>query len=342
MERNSSFLYEKGGHDPPSKRSDGFQWFLAFYINFMTGSKGMFRNTVLLLDNPGVYLHPSGQRDLLKTLENIAKNNQIVFTTHSPFLVDRKNLRRIRLVLKKGYRKGTKIEEKLHHSNYDTLEPIRAAIGMSLSDTLFPFKNDLLVEGYSDTLILEAMSLFCERIEKSPLKPEISVIHAGTDRIPFFSLFFEKEGIPYAILLDNDTEGRRVEKQLIDEYGIGKNIIIRLDAITPDEAKNIDVEIEDLIDPPLYNRAVNEAYSRIFERKKVEGIKIEDLETSINKQTKKYMKFFRDKKLGGFDKIMVAKQIYNILGDKNCTEEDVGMETLESFNKLLQLINTKF
>jgi predicted ATP-dependent endonuclease of OLD family len=86
---------------PPSIRSHGFQWFLSFYINFMVGSRGEFKNTVLLLDDLGVYLHRSGQRDLVATLERIAKSNQIVFSTHSPFMVDREKLMRIRIISKK-------------------------------------------------------------------------------------------------------------------------------------------------------------------------------------------------------------------------------------------------
>jgi predicted ATP-binding protein involved in virulence len=67
----------------------------------MVGSRGEFKNTVLLLDDLGVYLHRSGQRDLVATLERIAKSNQIVFSTHSPFMVDREKLMRIRIISKK-------------------------------------------------------------------------------------------------------------------------------------------------------------------------------------------------------------------------------------------------
>ncbi|GAG87076.1 unnamed protein product [marine sediment metagenome] len=57
-----------GALDPPSRRSKGFQWFLSFYINFTMGSRKELRNTILLLDDPGVFLHPLGQEDLKKTL----------------------------------------------------------------------------------------------------------------------------------------------------------------------------------------------------------------------------------------------------------------------------------
>ena len=334
-------LDELGGRDPPRKRSDGFQWFLSFYINFMAGSKGEFKNTVLLLDNPGVYLHPSGQKDLLKILEEIAKTNQMIFATHSPFLIDRKRLGRVRLVLKGGFKEGTTIEEKFHPSHFDSLEPIRAAIGMTLGDALFGTKNNLIVEGYSDALILEAMSLFCRKINRNYLLSKISIMSVGSaDKIPYFALLLAKENLAHAILLDNDSKGRKVKNELVKEYGIQEEVIVKLDDIAPEEMGGIDLEIEDLIDS-LYNRAVNEAYLEILQRKGIEKITTDDLDPSITKQTRKYMRFFRGKRLGGFDKILVAKQIYNIVSDKDCKEEEVGLKTIENFDKLFKIINEK-
>jgi predicted ATP-dependent endonuclease of OLD family len=91
---------DTGAAVPPSRRSEGFRWFLSFYINFTAEAGNELKNTVILLDDPGVYLHPSGQKDLLRTLETIAERNQIIFTTHSPFLIDRSKLNRIRIVSK--------------------------------------------------------------------------------------------------------------------------------------------------------------------------------------------------------------------------------------------------
>lgn len=335
-------LDESGGRDPPRKRSDGFQWFLSFYINFMAGSRGEFTNTVLLLDNPGLLLHPSGQKDLLKTLEEISKTNQMVFATHSPFLIARKRLDRVRLVLKGGFEEGSIIKEKFHPSHFDSLEPIRAAIGMTLGDALFGSKRNLIVEGYSDFLILEAMSYFCRKINKNNLQPEISIISVGSaDKILYFALLLAKENLTHAILLDNDKKGRKVKKELVKEYGIKEEIIVKLDDIEPEEMGRIDLEIEDLIDSSFYNRAINEAYSQILQGKNIEKIALEDLDSSITKQTKKYEKFFRKKKLGGFDKILVAKQIYNIVLSKDRKEEEIGSRTVENFENLFNIINEK-
>lgn len=329
--------------DPPSKRSDGFQWFLSFYVNFMAGSKGEFMNTALLLDSPGLFLHAGGQRDLLKTLESISEDNQIIFVTHSPFLIDRERLDRVRLVVKKRDRVGTTIEEKFHQSNYDTLEPIRAAIGMSLGDALFGMKKNLVVEGFSDYFILQAMSNFCERIQKNHINlSKIAIVPVGgTDKVPYFALILKKEDFKYVILLDNDTQGRQIAKDLTQKYYFEADSIVKLNDVLPDEMKGTDIEIEDLIEASFYNQAVNEAYKEIFGKKGNGEIKLENLSTSITKQTLRYEDFFKKNQLGGFNKIMVAKQIFSITSDKTCSKETVGEKTIEYFDKLFQIINKK-
>jgi len=329
--------------DPPSKRSDGFQWFLSFYVNFTAGSKGEFVNTVLLLDNPGIFLHAGGQRDLLRTLEDISKNNQIIFVTHSPFPIDRGQLDRVRLVVKKRDMVGTTIEEKFHQSNYDTLEPIRAAIGMSLGDALFGTKKNLVVEGFSDYFILQAMSNFCERIQKNHLDlSKIAIVPVGgADKVLYFALILKKEDFKYVILLDDDPQGRQIAKDLVQKYYFEADSIVKLSDVLPDEMRGLDVEIENLIDAQFYNQAVNKGYKEIFEKKGREEIKVEDLPTSVTKQTLKYENFFKKSKIGGFDKVMVAKQICSISSDKTCSKETVGEKTVEYFDKLFQIINRK-
>ena len=120
-----------------------------------------------------------------------------------------------------------------------------------------------------------------------------------------------------------------------------KKAIITLDDIDPERLRAIDLEIEDLVDPAFYNRAVNEGYEEVLQSKGEKQIKMEELDTSIVKQTKRYERLFRNRKLGGFVKVLAAKEMYNILSDKKCTPESVGKGTLESFSKLFQIINEK-
>lgn len=79
-------------------RSTGLQWFFSFYLVFLVESELHHRNAILLLDEPGLTLHPLAQKDLFLFFENLAQNNQIVYTTHSPFMVDSNHLERVRCV----------------------------------------------------------------------------------------------------------------------------------------------------------------------------------------------------------------------------------------------------
>jgi energy-coupling factor transporter ATP-binding protein EcfA2 len=79
-------------------RSTGLQWFLSFYLVFLVESQDTHSGCILLLDEPGLSLHPLAQRDLSDFFKGLAERNQLLYTTHSPFLVDADRLDRARKV----------------------------------------------------------------------------------------------------------------------------------------------------------------------------------------------------------------------------------------------------
>ncbi|MBK7307460.1 MAG: ATP-binding protein [Chitinophagaceae bacterium] len=89
-----------------NERSPGFQYYFAFlvnklYLNLLHEK----RNVIYLLDEPGNNLHPKGAKDLLKTFEEVSTKNQIIYTTHNPFLALRNNLDSLIFVNKKSRRR---------------------------------------------------------------------------------------------------------------------------------------------------------------------------------------------------------------------------------------------
>jgi predicted ATP-dependent endonuclease of OLD family len=128
--------------DPPESRSLGFRWYLSFYVNFITQVYvGKSKGFIFLIDEPGIHLHPAGQKDLVKVLEDLAERNQVVFTTHSPFLINRKNPDRVLLIYKGKI--GTRVNSKSYKDNW---KPLRKQIGLTIGDMFFFNDNSLVIE----------------------------------------------------------------------------------------------------------------------------------------------------------------------------------------------------
>lgn len=127
-------------YDTPKSRSPGFLWYLSFYINFIATTAAARANEYLfLLDEPGMHLHPSGQKDLTHLLEDLAQKNQLVYTTHSPFMINRENPHRVRVVMKDE--RGTLVDNEAYRDNW---RPLRQSIGLTVGD-LFFFSNKGIV-----------------------------------------------------------------------------------------------------------------------------------------------------------------------------------------------------
>jgi len=120
-------------YDTPKFRSPGFLWFLSFYINFIAATSDARINEYLfLLDEPGSHLHPSGQKDLASLLENLSQKNQLLYTTHSPFMINRLSPQRVRVVNKDM--NGTSVDSEAYRENW---KPLRQSIGLTVSDLFF-------------------------------------------------------------------------------------------------------------------------------------------------------------------------------------------------------------
>jgi len=128
--------------DTPESRSLGFRWYLSFYINFLAQTYEARANEyIFLIDEPGIHLHPSGQKDLVKVLENFAMKNQLIYTTHSPFMINREYPQRVRLVQKS--REGTRVDSEAYRQNW---KPLRKSIGLMIGDLFFFSEGGMILE----------------------------------------------------------------------------------------------------------------------------------------------------------------------------------------------------
>lgn len=243
-------------------RSTGLQWFLSFYLTFLVETAETLSNAILLLDEAGLSLHPLAQKDLVHFFQSLAENNQIIHTTHSPFLVDTDNIDNVKLayVDDSGH---TVLSDDLRatqdpkHST--SIYAVHAALGLSVSDILLQGCMPIIVEGVSDQYYLNAIKLFLIRNKKlAPQKEIIFIPVGGVKSIrPVASLMSPgNNDLPY-IVVDSDKSGQDYKKALLKELYAGseKKII---------EIKDVfdlnDSEIEDII--PF--RCLEQGITRLF------------------------------------------------------------------------------
>jgi predicted ATP-dependent endonuclease of OLD family len=209
------YLYE------PSLRSKGRQWHLAFYIKVSARAHEKLPN-IILIDEPGLFLHAQAQKDILGKLEDSAKETQLIFATHSPYLLEPDKLNRIRLIhrTKKG---GTKIENKLHVlADKETLTPILTAIGLELIAGIANLDkiDNIVVEGPSDSYYLEAF----KRIFK---KTGYNFIYGGgSGNMPFVGTILHGWGCKVLYLYDNDQGKKNGEKNLKNNWLVSQDLIL--------------------------------------------------------------------------------------------------------------------
>lgn len=129
-------------YDTPESRSLGFRWYLSFYINFIAQTfEAKANEYFFLLDEPGIHLHPAGQKDLTKVMEDLSIKNQLIYTTHSPFMINRLYPQRVRLI-SKG-REGTAVDPFAYRENW---KPLRRSIGLKIGDLFFFNDSSLIFE----------------------------------------------------------------------------------------------------------------------------------------------------------------------------------------------------
>ena len=161
-----------------SVRSSGFRWFISFLAAFKEFYSD--KSVIVLLDEPALALHARAQRDFLDFIEDtLAGSHQVVYTTHSPFMVDASHLERVRIVEDLGPDEGTKVSSRLVSRDPDTLSPLEGILGHDIAQQIFSGPDNLVVEGLSDYTYLTVMSEVLREKEREHLDPRWRVLPAG-------------------------------------------------------------------------------------------------------------------------------------------------------------------
>ncbi|HHG4318924.1 ATP-dependent nuclease [Pseudomonas aeruginosa] len=240
-------------------RSRGFQWFFAFYITFSADTDGGHaENAVLLLDEPGLYLHAKSQSDLLHHLE-VDFTNQILYSTHSPFMVPTHALDSVRTV-NIAEEVGTTVTND-PTGDARTLFPLQAALGYDLAQSLFVGPNNLVVEGVTDFWILSAVSGYASEKGRTALSTALTMTPAGgAQKVSYMVALLTSEALNVLVLLDTERDSKVTKDELLKAKLIrDQNVVFVSEAFSPQPNE---ADIEDLLDPAVYEALVRESYSK--------------------------------------------------------------------------------
>jgi energy-coupling factor transporter ATP-binding protein EcfA2 len=239
------------------ERSRGFRWFFAFYITFSADTQGGDADgAILLLDEPGLYLHAKSQENLLKHLREDYRN-QIIYTTHSPFMIPPDAIDIVRTV-NIDPKAGTTVTN-TPAGDSRTLFPLQAALGYHLSQTLFIGNNNLIIEGITDFWILSSVNAYFISQSKLGLPADLVLMPVGgAGKVSYMAALLSSQELKVLVLLDDDRAGRETFEDLV------KNRLIKATEISfVTEAFDVppkEADIEDLLDPQVYTALVKDTY----------------------------------------------------------------------------------
>lgn len=241
------------------ERSRGFQWFFSFYITFFADTKGGHaENAILLLDEPGLYLHARSQTDLLGHFEKDFKN-QIIYTTHSPFMVPTHRLDSVRTV-SIGETTGTTVTND-PTGDARTLFPLQAALGYNIAQSLFIGSNNLVVEGVTDFWMLTTVSAHLAELGRVALNDALTITPVGgAQKVSYMVALLTSEEQNVLVLLDEEKEAKTTKDDLVKNKLIAEqNVVFVSEAFASSPPSEADVE--DLLDPAVYEALVRESYA---------------------------------------------------------------------------------
>jgi predicted ATP-dependent endonuclease of OLD family len=336
----------RGVSTPFEQRSRGFIWFFSFLVWFdsvryqlaVDQSKNV--DLILLLDEPGLSLHALAQSDFLRYIDELSTKHQVLYTTHSPFMIHTNRLHQVRVVEDKPS-EGTVISDDVSTSDPRTIFPLQAALGWTIAQNLFISERNLLVEGPSDLIFLKTLSRTLEEAGMTPLGNDITIVPAGgLDKVVTFVALLGASGLKLAVFHDYHSAPEQRLLDLVKQKMISAKAILNASQFR--DLSNIGTtaqssDTEDLVSPDLYVEYFNKAYAKELKGNVVEladlpeGDRIID---RIERHLKQHSLVLRPS--GGFNHYHVASQF------ASDPPKAVDADTMRRFEALFLAVNSLF
>ena len=311
---------------PLKNRSKGFLWFFSFLVWFSKIQGDKKSKYILLLDEPGLSLHASAQNDLLRFIdEKLAPEYQVIYTTHSPFMIDSLKLNEVRTVYDTQNPKiGSVVSDAVEEKDSDTLFPLQAALGYTIAQNLYVSPKNLLVEGISDLVYLNHFSTILKDMGKEGLSEDITIVPVGgADKIATFISLMRGNELSTVCLLDTFTDqaAQARLKRMVEQKIIADKKIMYYHSIMGQAY----ADIEDLFDKEEYLVLFNGAFGKL--------VQISELDA--NKPIMSQLKRLNGNK--AFNHYSPANYMAKNIGSLVFSDETMGR-----FEKLFAMVNSKF
>lgn len=262
----------RGVTTPFRHRSKGFTWFFSFLVWFdsvqhqiaAAEGKGTHTPLILLLDEPGLNLHALAQADFLRYIDELSSKHQVLYSTHSPFMIHSDRLHEVRVVEDRD-KVGTVITDNVSWTDERTIFPLQAALGWTIAQNLFISERNLIVEGPADLLYLQVISSLLESSGATGLRADITIVPAGgLDKVVSFVALLGANKLKLAVLHDYHGAPEQKLVDLMRQRMIAAKAV--LDASQFRDLSKLGVsgkhtDLEDLLPVTLYLEYFNKAYA---------------------------------------------------------------------------------
>ena len=253
---------------PFEDRSSGFQWFFSFLSAFSEYELND-DPVVILLDEPGVGLHARAQADFLRFIdERLAKRCQVIYTTHSPFMIQPGKLERARVVEDRSRDRGSIISSNVLSTDPDTLFPLQGALGYDLAQHLFIGPDNLVVEGTSDLIYLKVMTSHLIENGRKGLNERWTITPVGgADLVPTFVALLGRKKLDFTVFIDSRKEGHQKLQYLADKGYLANSRIVTVGGVLGRKLG----DVEDLFSADDYLLLYNKAFGKRLTKSDLSG-----------------------------------------------------------------------
>ncbi len=312
---------------PLKNRSKGFNWFFSFLVWFKKIQEDEGSQYIILLDEPGLNLHASAQSDLLDFIDHLSEEYQVLYTTHSPFMVRSSQLHRVRTVLETT--NGSVVSDSLQEKDPKTLFPLQAALGYDIAQNLYISKKNLLVEGTSDLVFLQAISGILEAEGIAGLRDDLTIVPVGgLEKVSTFISLLRGSKLEVVCLLDSAVDPSSQSKldRLIADKIIKKQKILFYDAFVEGASQ---ADLEDLFSKDDYLKFFNAAFTEHNDI--AEG----DLDASEERIVVQIAKVLGNPRFNHY-------RPANHFAGAGLTAADLSADTKERFENAIKAVNSAF